>query len=78
MVVTHPGQPPMIAHLSAQGVTGALVSCSKCQRSKALTWEQIGLPGQTEFPQIARLKQFTCSGCGSQDISIMPSRHQST
>jgi len=38
--------------------------CRECRRSKAVAFGLIGLPDETLFPNIAKLRRFKCEGCG--------------
>lgn len=61
-----------IASLKAQGVKGIVVICDLCPRPDVIMeWDRIGLPDETEFLDITRLKTFRCTRC---DLSgrIMP------
>jgi hypothetical protein len=66
------GPLPDIAHFKGHGLTGAKFTCTACYRVIAMTWEKIGLPDSTPFPDIERLKRYACSTCGSKAITIMP------
>jgi hypothetical protein len=64
--------PPTIGNLRAQGLTGAKITCTGCRRTADLTWEKIGLPDETPFPQIKAMKRFTCSVCKSRTCHMSP------
>ena len=66
--------PPSIAHLKSQGCAGVTVSCSEpgCRRLVDLPWSVVGLPEDTPFPRVARLRRFVCSGCGRRSIDVVP------
>jgi hypothetical protein len=66
--------PPTIAGLQAKGVAGAWVTRrdSHCLQSTPIPFEQIGLAPETLFSAIVRLRQFTCSNCGSKRIDVSP------
>ena len=66
--------PPDIAYLRGQGVVGARITCkgTDCGRTVTVTFDQIGLPEDTPFPQIARRRRWVCQKCGSREVSVMP------
>jgi hypothetical protein len=64
--------PPTIASLSASGVAGVHVLCQDCRRSTALPFGRLGLPVQTLFPAIIRLRRFRCEGCGGNRAAVTP------
>ena len=64
--------PPTIASLTASGVAGVHVFCQDCRRSTALLFGRFGLPDQTPFPAIVRLRQFRCEGCGGRRAAVTP------
>ena len=66
--------PPTIAYLRGQGVMGARVSCrnTDCSRTVTVPFDKMGLPEDTPFPQIARLRKWICAKCGGRQISVMP------
>ena len=66
--------PPDIAYLRRQGVVGARISCKgeHCGRTVTVPFDKIGLPEDTPFPQIARLRKWVCQKCGSREVSVMP------
>lgn len=66
------GPVPTIQHLKTMGLSGARVGCTKCHRTAYFTWEKIDLPDETEFPKSATLKRFKCSGCGADQVTVMP------
>ena len=53
--------PPRIADLKAIGLGGVFVTCDFCPRSKAMTWDTLGLPDDILFPTIVQRRSFTCS-----------------
>jgi hypothetical protein len=61
-----------IAHLKAQGVTGACPFCRSCGHSGAVLFEAMGLPDATPFPAISRARRFRCLSCGARDCAVMP------
>jgi hypothetical protein len=65
-------KPPTIAHLSASGVAGVFILCLDCRRSTDLPFERLGLPDQTLFPDIVRLRRFRCEGCGGRRAAVTP------
>jgi hypothetical protein len=54
------------------GVTGPVISCEGCGRMNILTWDNLNLDDTTPFPDVARLKRFACSACGSKSVRVMP------
>ena len=66
--------PPTIAYLRTQGVVGARVSCrnADCGRAVTVPFDKIGLPEDTPFPQIARLRKWVCQQCKGRQVSVMP------
>lgn len=64
--------PPSIADLKSDGVNGAVVSCTNCHRATVVSWADMRLDDFTQFPDVARLKRFGCSNCGSKAVTIMP------
>lgn len=64
--------PPTIADLKRDGLTGVFVTCTFCQRSKPLAWDDLGVADEALFPTVADRRSFTCSGCGGRGVSIMP------
>jgi hypothetical protein len=54
------------------GLEGAYVTCRGCQQSKPVTFDLIGLPDETFFPDIAKLRRFKCEGCGSRVFVLTP------
>jgi hypothetical protein len=64
--------PPTIATLSASGVAGVYVLCQNCWRSTAIPFDRLGLPDQTPFPIIVRLRRFRCEGCGGLRAAVTP------
>ncbi len=66
--------PPTIAYLRGQGVTGARVTCrnAACGRSVTVPFDKMGLPDDTPFPQIARLRKWVCQKCKGRQVSVMP------
>jgi hypothetical protein len=66
--------PPTITQLQSQGVAGAWVKCCNpnCLCSEPVTFEAIKLAPETPFPNIARLKRFVCSACGSGRVDVSP------
>jgi hypothetical protein len=66
--------PPTITQLQSQGVAGAWVTCCNpnCLCSTPVTFEAIKLAPETPFPNIARLKRFVCSACGSGRVDVLP------
>jgi hypothetical protein len=71
---TPPPVPPTIAHLRAMGLAGLSVTCGNadCQHSTDMRFDDLGLPDETPFPEIAKLRRFTCSACGSGRVHLMP------
>ena len=68
-----PPVPPTIAFLrDSNGVQAALLSCTTCGVAQRVTWDKLGLPDDTPFPQIARSRTWECQRCGGTDITAMP------
>jgi hypothetical protein len=67
---SHPS--PSIFDLKTMGVTGAVVSCSGCGWINIVAWDGLRLANKTPFPDVARLKRFACSACGSKSVGVMP------
>ena len=70
--------PSTIADLRSQGVAGAWVTCCNpvCLRSTPVAFAAIGaaigLPPDTPFPNIARVRRFVCAACGSKRADVSP------
>ncbi len=69
------GPPPSIAYLRHEnGIRGVRVYCAglHCGRVQVITFDELGLPESTPFPDIATRRRWLCIGCGSLQVSIMP------
>ncbi len=69
------GPPPSIGYLRREnGIEGVRVSCTglNCGRMQAMTFDELGLPESTLFPEIARRRRWLCTGCGSREVTCMP------
>jgi hypothetical protein len=69
-----PPIPPTISNLRAIGLTGLSVTCggADCQHSIDMKFDDLKVPDETPFPQIVKLRGFTCSVCGSWRVTAMP------
>jgi hypothetical protein len=69
-----PPEPPTIGHLRSMGLIGLSVTCRgvDCQRATDLRFDAIKLPDETPFPDIKKLRRFTCSIWGSGQVTLMP------
>jgi hypothetical protein len=56
------------------GLTGLTVTCSgaECQHSTDMRFDDLGLADDVAFPEIKKLKRFTCPVCGSGRVTAMP------
>jgi hypothetical protein len=56
------------------GLTGLSVTCggADCQHTTDLRFDDLKLPDETAFPNIKKLRRFTCSVCGSGRVTLMP------
>jgi hypothetical protein len=72
-MTTAPPLPPLtIDDLKTMGVEGVNVSCTGCGQRNIVAWDGLRLGDETPFPDIARLKRFTCSSCGSKSVGVTP------
>jgi hypothetical protein len=67
-----PTRPPTLDYLRGIGLRQIAVTCLRigCQRQAHMTFDALGLPGDTPFPQIIVRRRFTCSGCGSHAVDV--------
>ena len=69
------GPPPTIGFLRQEnGIRGVRVYCAglNCGRMQAITFNELGLPDETPFPEIARRRRWFCVGCRSRQVTCMP------
>ncbi len=69
-----PEPPPTIGYLREHGIVGFLLLCSgpNCQRSANLRFDQLGLPDNTPFIEVATRRRWICMRCGSRKANVMP------
>jgi hypothetical protein len=73
------GPPPTIADCKAEGCIGFHVCCNgtlpsgrRCGNWKVILWEDVNLPPELPFPQIAHSIRARCTKCGCQRFHIVP------
>jgi hypothetical protein len=66
--------PPTIGYLRRDGLDGVIVQCANidCRRTADISWDAIGLPEDTPFPEIVFRARFRCAGCGQLDCYVSP------
>ena len=66
--------PPTIADLRRMGLAGVWITCdhAHCGRQTAVSWADLGLPDETFFPDIHKLKRYRCSACGGRAFRVDP------
>ena len=75
------GPPPTIATVLAEGCTALLVYCTGrltngylCHHQGRIDIDDLGLPAEWPFRDIARTGRLRCSRCGSRDVEVRPDR----
>jgi hypothetical protein len=70
------GPPPTIAHMRFMGVYAVFVSCllSKCLGTTSMrkTFDELRLPDDTPFTEIASRAALRCRECGSSQVEVRP------
>ena len=66
--------PPTIAFLRAEGVRGVRVFCvdRECGHFGVVSFGALAVPAETRFPDLVRVRRFTCTACGGSKVSLMP------
>jgi hypothetical protein len=65
-------KPMTITGARKMGLLGVELACQGCGRSGFKSFDDLGLPGETPIPAIARARKFVCSVCGSRAIISLP------
>ena len=69
------GPPPTIAYLRQQnGIKGVRISRAglNCGRMQEMSFDELGLPDETPFPELATRRRWLCTGCASREVGVMP------
>lgn len=63
-----------IGHARAGGETEFMVYCEMagCYHQAAMTFDALGLPDDTIFVDIPRVRGFVCTKCQSKRVKVMP------
>jgi hypothetical protein len=63
-----------IGHARAAGETRFTIHCEAtgCHHQAEMTFDELGLPDETIFVHIPRVKRFTCSKCKRRNVKVMP------
>jgi hypothetical protein len=63
-----------IGDARAGGETQFTVHCEStgCHHKAVMSFDQLGLPDETIFVYIPRVRGFVCSKCGSRNVKVMP------
>ncbi len=69
------GPPPPIGFLRREnGIQGVRVYCAglNCGRMQEMSFDDLGLPESTPFPEIVNRRQWLCTGCGGGQVTCLP------
>lgn len=66
--------PPTIAHWRGHGLKAIEVCCyaGYCRHSGRIEFDALGLPDETLFHDIPRLRRFRCMACGAHAMDVRP------
>ena len=69
------GAPPTIGFLRREnGIERTRIYCAEvnCGRVLIVTFDALGLPDETPFPDVATRRRWVCRGCGCRRVVVMP------
>ena len=68
------GPPATIANLRQNGIVACTITCDgpDCWNAKRVTFDDLGLPDETAFPDILRWRGFRCQKCGCRRVRVSP------
>jgi hypothetical protein len=72
MASRYTGPLPTIADTKRLGMTGFRVECSTryCHHEKRVEFDVLGLPDDTVFLDISKLRRFVCEKCGGREATV--------
>jgi hypothetical protein len=72
MAYSHTGPLPTIADTKRLGMSGLRVECSTlyCHHEKRVGFDALGLPDDTVFLDIPKLRRFVCEKCGGREAKV--------
>jgi hypothetical protein len=57
-----------------QGVRAVRVFCidRQCGHGGVVSFDALGVADDVRFPDLVRVRRFTCTACGGSKVSLMP------
>lgn len=67
-------QLPTTSFLRNEGVKGVRVFCANraCGHDDVVSFDAIGAPPETRFPDLVKVRRFPYSACGESKVTLMP------